>query len=138
MNTPQDKTAQLAAQFTSSGEVAVADAHGKYADFVNSRAKVLSTHVQDILHAAVGVAGEGGELLDGIKKCWIYNKEVDEQVVANLMEEAGDALFYIQHLCNVIGCTLQDLINGNIEKLCKRYPHGYSDAAALERADKKV
>jgi NTP pyrophosphatase (non-canonical NTP hydrolase) len=108
----------------------------RYSRFVGTRAKVLTSVVQDILHAAVGVSGEGGELLDAVKKCWIYNKPLSPEVIENLKEEAGDALFYIQHLCNILGCTMQDLINGNIEKLCKRYPQGYSDKAALARADK--
>lgn len=110
----------------------------QYPKFVASRAKILSSEVQDILHAAVGVSGEGGELLDAIKKCWIYNKELSPEVIENLREEAGDALFYIQHLCNVLGTTIPELIEENVAKLTKRYPQGYSDAAAQARADKVV
>lgn len=108
----------------------------QYPEFVDSRAKRLGNSVMDILHGAVGLAGEGGETLDAIKKCWIYNKPLSEEVVANLREECGDALFYIQHICNILGCTLEDLIAQNMIKLTKRYPTGYTDAAALARADK--
>lgn len=41
----------------------------------------------DLLHMAVGVSGEAGELLDAIKKATIYNKPLD---VENMIEELGD------------------------------------------------
>ncbi len=43
------------------------------------------------LHAAVGVSGEAGELLDAIKKTWIYEEPLD---LENIIEECGDSLFY--------------------------------------------
>ncbi len=107
-----------------------------YPAFVNGRAKVLESKVQNILHGAVGVASEGGELLDAIKKCWAYNKPLDFKVEQNLIEECGDALFYIQHICNQLGINLLDLLKANMEKLIVRYPNGYSDAHALARLDK--
>lgn len=104
-----------------------------YSEFVASRAKKLPTTLDDTLHMAIGVAGEGGELLDAVKKAWVYAKPLD---VANVKEEAGDALFYIQGLCNIYGWTLEELIADNVAKLEKRYPTGYTDAAAQARADK--
>lgn len=90
-------------------------------------------HVGKLLHAAVGVAGEGGELLDAIKKTWIYGKELDTE---NLLEECGDTLFYIQALLTECGFTLDDAMQHNMAKLAKRYPEGYTDKAARDRADK--
>lgn len=87
------------------------------------------------LHAAVGVAGESGELLDAIKKTWIYNKPLD---VENVLEECGDLLFYIQALLMQYGFTMGDAAQHNYAKLAKRYPAGtYTDQAAQERADKQ-
>lgn len=107
-----------------------------YPQFVSSRAKPLGNVVLDLLHGAVGISGEAGENLDAIKKCWIYNKPLDEAVIANIREECGDALFYIQHICNVLGVNIELLIVENMQKLTKRYPQGYSDAHAQARADK--
>lgn len=132
----EEKKQQLPEEFQSSVGSTVITANMRYSRFVGFRAKVMGSTTQDLLHGAVGVSGEGGELLDAVKKMWIYNKPLSPEVVENIKEECGDALFYIQLICNVLGCTLQDLINGNIEKLCKRYPFGYSDAAAIARADK--
>lgn len=106
-----------------------------YAMFVKSRAKKMGSDISDIMHATIGLSGEAGEAIDVAKKSWVHCKPLDE---AHLKEELGDALFYIQHACNLLGCTFADLIASNIAKLEKRYPAGYSDQAAQERADKQT
>lgn len=89
--------------------------------------------IQRILHAVVGVGGESGELLDCVKKTWIYDKELD---IVNLKEEVGDSMFYLQAIANECDFTLQECMDMNVVKLKSRYPNGYTDRAALERADK--
>lgn len=107
----------------------------EYAQFVESRAKVMPTHVEDLLHGAIGISGEAGELLDSIKKTWVYNKDVD---LGNIKEELGDLLFYIQHVANTAGFNLEAVLVDNMTKLRIRYPSGYTDAAAQARADKQT
>ena len=87
-----------------------------------------------LLHAAVGVAGEAGELLDQVKKHWIYNKDLDHE---NILEECGDLLFYTTAVLIHSGWSLEEAMVHNMEKLAKRYPQGYTDEAARERADKQ-
>ena len=85
-------------------------------------------------HAALGVAGEAGELVDAIKKATIYGKLLDRE---NLIEELGDLRFYIQAVQNVCGITESEVLQANATKLAKRYRGlKYSDAAAISRADK--
>lgn len=86
-----------------------------------------------ILHAAVGISGESGELLDAVKKTWIYGKELDCE---NIIEECGDLLFYITAILIHTKSGLNDAFEHNYKKLSKRYPNGYSDECALNRADK--
>lgn len=111
-----------------------------YAAFVQSRLKdggdILKTvtPVQaNLLHLALGVAGESGELVDTIKKHVIYNKPLD---VANIDEECGDLLFFINAMLTAVGLDEEGCKRRNVEKLMKRYASGYSDRAAQERADK--
>lgn len=104
-----------------------------YAAFVAGRAKPMGGLTLDLLHGAVGIAGEAGELLDCVKKSWVYNKPLNRE---NLLEECGDVLFYLQHVINEAGWTMGDLRASNVAKLSRRYPDGYSDAAAQARADK--
>lgn len=89
----------------------------------------------DLMHAAVGISGEAGELLDAVKKAVIYNKPLDVQ---NIIEELGDMEFYMEQLRNnlLILTTREVTLKANYEKLNKRYKNGYSDSAAQQRADK--
>ena len=113
----------------------------EYRDFVKSRMKPMETLQADLLHMTLGVAGEAGELVDAVKKHWAYGKPLD---VGNVVEELGDLLFYIQGVLNIVTSqgvpepeTLDDLMIANMNKLSKRYPTGYSDIAAMARADKQ-
>lgn len=89
--------------------------------------------IPTLLHASLGISGEGGEIVDAVKKNWVYEKPLDRE---NLIEEIGDLLFYTQALCSLIGIELVDAVDANMAKLNKRYPQGYTDAAAIARADK--
>lgn len=105
-----------------------------YAEFVRKLAKDMHSPILNLLHGAVGVAGEAGELLDAIKKNWVYNKPLDKD---NILEELGDLRFYMQVIANHLGFTEQMILDGNRDKLKQRYTSlHYSDLAAQARADK--
>lgn len=86
-----------------------------------------------LLHAGIGIAGEAGEILDTLKKSWVYNQPLDAE---NLLEEAGDTLFYLVALLNLLNFTIDDAMKYNVDKLAKRYPNGYTDEHARARLDK--
>lgn len=85
------------------------------------------------VHAVLGAGGEVGELSDAIKKSWIYNADLD---LGNVKEEIGDTMFYLQALAAECGFSLLDAMKANVAKLKIRYPDGYTDQAAQDRADK--
>jgi len=88
-----------------------------------------------LMHTAIGVSGEAGELLDAIKRTVIYRKELDK---VNVLEELGDIEFYLEGLRQGLNITRQECLDANIEKLGKRYESmSYSDQAAQNRADKE-
>lgn len=88
-----------------------------------------------VLHMAVGIAGEAGQLLDAIKKHVIYGKELD---LENVIEELGDLEFYMDGLRQGISVSREECLSSNIQKLGKRYASGsYTDQQAQERADKQ-
>jgi len=79
-------------------------------------------------HMASGVGGEGGEVLDEVKKIVAYNRDIDKTKV---VKELGDLEFYMEGLRQAMGITREECLVGNIEKLDGgRYKDGYSDAAA--------
>lgn len=93
----------------------------------------LTPEKAHVLHMAVGISGESGELLDAVKKHVIYNKPIDRE---NVIEELGDLEFYMEGLRQGFGISREETITANIEKLGVRYKDGYSDNAAQVRADK--
>lgn len=97
----------------------------------------LSNEQCHLLHMAVGISGEAGELLDAIKKAVIYQKPLD---LNNVIEELGDLEFYMEGLRQGLGINRRFTLVHNEHKLQSgknaRYKEGYSDKAAQERADK--
>ena len=95
--------------------------------------KTFTSQEMDLLHAALGVGSDSGELVDAVKKHLIYGKPLDKN---NVIEEAGDILWFLVLTCRAIGEDLGSIAKANIEKLAKRYPEKYTDEAAIARADK--
>jgi len=99
------------------------------------KATGFSEKAASLLHAAVGIAGEAGEILDCVKKVWAYGKPLD---LDHLVEELGDIEFYLEAARQAIGVSREDVLNANQIKLAKRYPDlRYSDSHAQLRLDKE-
>ena len=88
----------------------------------------------DVLHAALGLSSEAGEVATTIKKWLAYGQPLD---VNNIVEELGDILWFIALMCKTLGIDMDDIAVSNIAKLYARYPDAFSDMAAMERADKQ-
>jgi NTP pyrophosphatase (non-canonical NTP hydrolase) len=87
-----------------------------------------------LLHMAVGVSGESGELLDAIKKAVFYRKTLD---ITNVIEELGDIEFYLEGVRQGLNLSRETILKANVEKLSARYKGlNYSNEAAINRADK--
>lgn len=105
-----------------------------YPDFVQTLIKKFVDYRLELCHAAMGVAGEAGELCDAIKRHAIYGKEAD---VKNIVEELGDLEFYMQDVRTKYNITREQTLQANADKLAERYKGlVYSDEAAIARADK--
>ena len=101
--------------------------------FVKELFQAKNTGVDGQLHAAVGLAGEAAEILDQMKKLWVYGKLPDR---AEVLEEMGDVFHYFTMLMIVMGTDLNEVTENNTTKLNKRYPDGFTKEAAIARADK--
>ena len=87
-----------------------------------------------IAFCALALCGEAGELANVVKKAvreegfddcfYILNRERpgERNVSAEVLEEAGDALWYLAVLVEKCGFTLEEVARFNIEKVDKRYP----------------
>lgn len=98
--------------------------------------QTMSAQQAHLVHMAMGIAGEAGELLDAIKKSAIYGKQLD---MDNVMEELGDLEFYMEGLRRALLIKRDQTLKHNYLKLGNRYEnHKYSDEQAIERRDKNI
>ena len=93
----------------------------------------LTVEKIEMLHMALGIAGETGELVDAVKKHVMYEKEIDRE---NVIEELGDLEFYMEGLRQILAIDRKETLEANYDKLKVRYKTGYSNKAAQLRADK--
>jgi len=81
---------------------------------------------------ALGVAGEGGEVADQIKKEVFHGHETNQKEVK---KELGDVMHYVAGLATLYGLTLEEVAIANNDKLRERYPSGFNSADSIKRAD---
>ena len=80
-----------------------------------------------VLNAALGVVGEAGEYADSVKK-WAFHGHCALDV-----DELGDILYYLSISASLLGISLEDLAERNIEKLTDRYPKGFDPERSRNR-----
>lgn len=69
--------------------------------------------------AALGLAGEVGELCDVIKKSAIYPAMISSK--SAIIDEAGDVLWQLVNLLNQYGIKLEEIMDYNVYKLTSRH-----------------
>jgi hypothetical protein len=99
---------------------------------------LLTPEKVHLLHMAIGLAGEAAEMLDQVANHVFHDAPLDAE---NVVEEGGDATFYVCGLALGIGSSLEEMQAANKVKLLTgekaRYKLGmYTDTQAIARADK--
>jgi NTP pyrophosphatase (non-canonical NTP hydrolase) len=81
-----------------------------------------------LAYAALGLAGETGEIVNKIKK--VLRKDVTDyksmysEFRKELAKEIGDALWYMAALCREIDCSMSEIALNNLDKLQDRKNRG--------------
>lgn len=91
--------------------------------------KELSKEKQ-VSNMIFGANGELGEVTDILKKHLYQGHRINKQ---HLAEEIGDTLFYIVNLCTIYGLDVEDILQGNVDKLKKRFPNGFDADRSINR-----
>ena len=78
--------------------------------------------------AAIGLASEGGEFNEIVKKMLFQGKPFNEDNRFHLMRELGDIMWYWTNACRALGYDPNEVIAENVRKLEARYPGGSFDA----------
>jgi NTP pyrophosphatase (non-canonical NTP hydrolase) len=90
----------------------------EYAPLARRTLKEMPDFRQHMIHMAMGVTGEFGELIDAVKKVCVYGKPYDH---VNAIEEVGDVLWYIANMLPELmvdaGYLQRSLVRGYIHGL---------------------
>lgn len=85
----------------------------------------------DILHAALGLVTEAGEIVELV----MGQMRTGLQDITHLREESGDLVWYWALLMRAMSADGGEILQENIDKLRKRYPHRFTLEDALARKD---
>jgi len=88
--------------------------------------------IWDRLIWGLGLAGEAGEVTDGLKKKYGHGKAVSDEY---FKLELGDGGWYGNALADSFGFTAEDVATANSVKLRKRHPVGFTVESANAKAD---
>ncbi len=77
--------------------------------------------------AGIGLASEGGEFDEIVKKVLFQGKPLDEDTKYHLYRELGDIAWYWINACRALDLDPNDVIRENVNKLINRYPAGQFD-----------
>lgn len=86
--------------------------------------------VEQLVNAALGLAGESGEFADLVKKFRYHGHTPDFD---KLEKELGDILWYVAEACDALGLEMGMVARHNIMKLAERYPEGFSTERSVNR-----
>lgn len=117
----------------------------KYQDFVQAVtsdasnttgtfiARVLELQEQGVnvpllMTGSIGLASEGGEFSEIVKKMVFQGKPFNEDNRFHMKRELGDIIWYWINACRALGYDPNDVIAENVGKLEARYPGGSFDA----------
>ena len=105
------------------------DSSKDYQCFIESVSSLNSkgANIERLLTAAVGISAEGGEFMEIVKKMVFQGKPWNHDNREHLIIELGDVMWYVMQACKALHVSLDEVIEGNVEKLKKRYPGGDFD-----------
>ncbi len=83
-----------------------------------------------LINGVMGLCGESGEAIDIVKKWLAQGHDLDRE---KLVKELGDIAWYLAETAYALDVPLEDVLQGNIDKLKKRYPEGFSVKRSTER-----
>ena len=80
-----------------------------------------------LLTGGIGIASEGGELNEIIKKCIFQGKPLDDETIFHCKRELGDIMWYWINACRSLNLDPNEVVAENVKKLEARYPGGKFD-----------
>ncbi len=85
-----------------------------------------------LINSVMGLCGESGEAIDIVKKWLAQGHPLDKE---HLAKELGDIAWYLAEAATALDMSLEDIFQGNLNKLKKRYPEGFESSKSLTRLE---
>jgi len=83
-----------------------------------------------LINGVMGLCGEAGEAIDIVKKHLAQGHPLDRE---KLIKELGDIAWYLAETATALDVSLESVLEGNIEKLRRRYPEGFCSEQSVHR-----
>ena len=94
-----------------------------------------SVNTAMIMTGAIGIASEGGEFAEIVKKCIFQGKPMDDETIFHCKRELGDIMWYWINSCRALDLDPNEVIAENVNKLKARYPGGEFDVYYSENRE---
>lgn len=104
----------------------------EYQDLAMRTLNTSLTKKDVLINSVMGLCGESGEAIDIVKKWFAHGHELDKE---KLIKELGDVAWYLAEAATALDVKLEDIFQGNIDKLKKRYPEGFETSKSIIRLD---
>jgi NTP pyrophosphatase (non-canonical NTP hydrolase) len=88
---------------------------------------ISDVNIPLLIASGVGLASEGGEFNEIIKKILFQGKPLNADNIFHMKRELGDVIWYWINACNALGMDPNEVIEENVNKLISRYPGGNFD-----------
>ena len=85
-----------------------------------------------LMTGAIGIASEGGEFSEIVKKCIFQGKPMDDETIFHSKRELGEIMWYWITSSRSLGLDPNEVIAENVNKLKSRYPDGEFDVLYSE------
>ena len=111
-------------------EEVTSDEANQLTPFINRLDELSETtgvNIPLLLNSAIGLASEGGEFAEIVKKCAFQGKPLDDDTIFHAKRELGDIIWYWMNACRSLNLDPNDVIAENVHKLKSRYPGGEFD-----------
>jgi NTP pyrophosphatase (non-canonical NTP hydrolase) len=125
-NVDLNKYKEFVKQVTSDESLSSMQMYNRMIDIetVESGTKV---NAASLMTGAIGIASEGGEFAEIVKKCIFQGKPMDDETIFHCKRELGDIMWYWITSCRALSLDPNEVIEENVNKLKSRYPGGEFD-----------
>lgn len=113
-------------QVTSNESLSSMQMYNRMIDIETVESK-LKVNMALLMTGAIGIASEGGEFAEIVKKCVFQGKPMDDETQFHIKRELGDIIWYWINSCTAMGIDPNEVIAENVNKLKSRYPGGEFD-----------